>query len=49
MTDSTEHDSGDTRASERAPRIEQVERWAEYIESEPAGVWGPQQNAIVDG
>jgi len=33
----------------RAPRYEQVVRWAEYVRDTPAAVWGPQQNAVVNG
>ncbi|OYR44323.1 MULTISPECIES: hypothetical protein [unclassified Halorubrum] len=34
---------------ERPPRYEQVIRWAEYINEQPPEVWGPQQNAVVNG
>ncbi|EMA61801.1 hypothetical protein [Halorubrum lipolyticum] len=34
---------------ERPPRYEQVIRWAEYIKEHPPEVWGPQQNAVVNG
>ncbi|QKY16090.1 hypothetical protein [Halorubrum sp. CBA1229] len=34
---------------ERPPRYEQVIRWAEYIKEQPPEVWGPQQNAVVNG
>jgi hypothetical protein len=30
-------------------RIEGIKRWVEYIQSNPPEVWGPQQNAVVDG
>jgi len=33
----------------RPPRYEQVFRWAEYINNDPPEVWGPQQNAVVNG
>ncbi|MFC7076745.1 hypothetical protein [Haloarcula halophila] len=33
----------------REQRIEGIKRWVEYIKSNPPEVWGPQQNAIVDG
>ena len=33
----------------REQRIEGIKRWVEYIESEPAEIWGPQQNAVVNG
>jgi len=34
---------------ERPPRYEQVIRWAEYIKEHSPEVWGPQQNAVVNG
>ncbi|WP_198951471.1 hypothetical protein [Halorubrum salipaludis] len=34
---------------ERPPRYDQVIRWAEYITNQPPEVWGPQQNAVVNG
>lgn len=34
---------------ERPPRYEQVIRWAEYVNTHPPEVWGPQQNAVVNG
>jgi len=43
--DSTGADDG----PERPPRYEQVIRWAEYIKEQPPEVWGPQQNAVVNG
>jgi hypothetical protein len=33
----------------RSPRYDQVRRWAEYIQVHPPEVWGPQQNAVVNG
>lgn len=36
-------------ARDREQRLEAIERWVEYIQSEPAETWGPQQNAVVDG
>jgi hypothetical protein len=33
----------------RSPRYDQVRRWAEYIDAHPPDVWGPQQNAVVNG
>ncbi|MFC6974535.1 hypothetical protein ACFQL1_07335 [Halomicroarcula sp. GCM10025709] len=33
----------------REERIEGIKRWVEYIESNQPEVWGPQQNAVVDG
>jgi hypothetical protein len=52
MTDSRTPEGDSTEADddpERPPRYEQVIRWAEYIESHPPEVWGPQQNAVVNG
>ncbi|GAA0536386.1 hypothetical protein ABNG02_11855 [Halorubrum ejinorense] len=52
MNDSNPSDSDPTAADEapaRAPRYEQVVRWAEYVKDTPAAVWGPQQNAVVNG
>ena len=43
--DSTGADDG----PERPPRYEQVIRWAECIKEQPPEVWGPQQNAVVNG
>ena len=34
---------------ERPPRYEQVIRWVMYIKEQPPEVWGPQQNAVVNG
>jgi hypothetical protein len=34
---------------ERPPRYEQVVCRAEYVRDTPAAVWGPQQNAVVNG
>ncbi|GAA0514309.1 hypothetical protein SAMN04488066_103147 [Halorubrum aquaticum] len=48
MTDSRTPDADDD-GPERPPRYEQVFRWAEYIEEHPPEVWGPQQNAVVNG
>lgn len=36
------------RERRRAQRIEQVKRWAEYVESTPPDVWGRQLNTVVD-
>ena len=52
MTDSRtpeESPDGADDGPERPPRYEQVIRWAEYIKANPPGVWGPQQNAVVNG
>ncbi|MYL66189.1 hypothetical protein [Halorubrum distributum] len=52
MTDSRTPEEGSDRGDdgpERPPRYEQVIRWAEYIKTQPPEVWGPQQNAVVNG
>ena len=52
MTDSRTPEEGSDRGDdgpERPPRYEQVIRWAEYINAQPPEVWGPQQNAVVNG
>jgi len=52
MSDSRTPDEGSTGAddsTERPPRYEQVIRWAKYIKEHPPEVWGPQQNAVVNG
>ena len=52
MSDSRTPEEGSTEAGdgpERPPRYEQVIRWAEYIRAHPSEVWGPQQNAVVNG
>ena len=51
MNDSDPSDADPTAPgdSARAPRYEQVIRWAEYIKTQPPEVWGPQQNAVVNG
>lgn len=33
----------------RKPRFDSVTRWVEYIRAQPPEVWGPQQNAVVNG
>jgi len=33
----------------REQRIAAIKRWVAYIQSEPPEVWGPQQNAVVNG
>lgn len=49
MSDSnaTEH-LDEKHECDRERRIEAVERWVAYIQSEPPETWGPQQNAVVD-
>ena len=51
MSDSRtpEEGSAEDDDPERPPRYEQVIRWAEYIREHPPEVWGPQQNAVVNG
>ena len=52
MSDSRAPEEGSAGADddpERAPRYEQVIWWAEYIKEHPPEVWGPQQNAVVNG
>jgi len=52
MSDSRTPEKGSAGADddpERPPRYEQVIRWAEYIKEQPPEVWGPQQNAVVNG
>ena len=52
MSDSRTPEDGSAEAdddAERPPRYEQVIRWVEYINEHPPEVWGPQQNAVVNG
>ena len=52
MSDSQTPEEGSVGSDdgpERPPRYEQVIRWAEYIKEQPPEVWGPQQNAVVNG
>jgi hypothetical protein len=52
MSDSRTPEEGPVGADdgpERPPRYEQVIRWAEYIKEQSPEVWGPQQNAVVNG
>ncbi|EMA71430.1 hypothetical protein [Halorubrum distributum] len=44
-----EGSAGSDDDPERPPRYEQAIRWAEYIKAHPPEVWGPQQNAVVNG
>ncbi|WP_049898885.1 hypothetical protein [Halococcus agarilyticus] len=49
MTDSSVRDRLDAKhEGDQERRIAAIKRWVAYIESEPAEIWGPQQNAIVD-
>ena len=51
MTDSPTSDADSSPKGEhgRPPRYDQVRRWAAYIQTHPPEVWGPQQNAVVNG
>jgi hypothetical protein len=50
MSDSNARDRLEAKHERiREQRIERIRRWVEYIDSEPPEVWGPQQNAVVDG
>lgn len=50
MSDSNGPDHLDTKHDgDHEQRIEAIKRWVDYIESEPPEMWGPQQNAVVDG
>jgi len=52
MTDSQtpEENSSDADDSlDGPPLYELVMQWAEYIKAQPPEVWGPQQNAVVNG
>ncbi|TKX63360.1 hypothetical protein [Halorubrum sp. GN12_10-3_MGM] len=52
MSDSRTPEEGPAESDDgpqRPPRYEQVIRWAEYIKAQPPEVWGPQQNAVVNG
>lgn len=49
MTDSNRSDGlAGKPVSLDQERLEAVERWLEYLRTEPPEVWGPQQNAIVN-
>lgn len=50
MTDSNEPEHlREKHERNREQRIAAIKRWVEYITSEPAEKWGPQQNAVVNG
>ncbi|MFC7324154.1 hypothetical protein ACFQMF_06110 [Halorubrum rutilum] len=50
MTDSETPDQLDAKHDRnREQRIAAIKRWVSYIQSEPPEVWGPQQNAVVNG
>lgn len=46
MTDSNELDAKHER--NRAQRLEQIKRWAEYVRTHPDEDWGEQVNTIVN-
>ena len=49
MSDSNAREQLDAKHERnREQRIEGIKRWVEYIESESAETWGPQQNAVVN-
>ena len=49
MTDSPERDAlAAKHERNRKRRLEGVKRWVEYIRENPADVWGPQQNRLVN-
>ncbi|WP_435195673.1 hypothetical protein [Natronomonas sp. EA1] len=49
MTDSNPSDPlAEVRKRNQQHRLEAVKRWVEYIKREPASVWGPQLNAVVN-
>lgn len=49
MTDSDPDDPlADRREQNRREGLAAVERWAEYIRTNPPEVWGPQQNRLVE-
>lgn len=49
MSDSnTPERLSDKHEHNREQRIEAIQRWVEYIKSEPPETWGPQQNAVVN-
>lgn len=49
MTDSSERESpAGEQECNRTQRLEQIKRWAEYIDSNPPETWGPQLNRLVN-
>lgn len=49
MNDSERFDALDAKHERnRQQRLTAVKRWADYIAEQPADVWGPQQNAVVN-
>ena len=50
MSDSDRPDHLDAKHDrDREQRIAAIKRWVAYIQFEAPEVWGPQQNAVVDG
>ncbi|WP_058366831.1 hypothetical protein [Haloparvum sedimenti] len=50
MSDSRDSDgSASAPLPDRNPRYESVVRWVAYMREQPPEVWGPQQNAVVNG
>jgi hypothetical protein len=47
MTDSDDQ-LADKHERNRAQRIEEIERWAEYIRDNPPEVWGEQLNTLIE-
>ena len=49
MTDSSERESlAGEQECNRTQRLEQIKRWAEYIDTNPPETWGPQLNGLVN-
>lgn len=48
MSDSNTKPDLPDRDERREARLEQVRRWAEYVEREDPEVWGPQLNRLVN-
>lgn len=49
MSGSNECDAlTEKRERNREQRLEQIKRWAEYIDSNPPETWGPQLNSRVN-
>ena len=49
MTDSNEHEAlAAKQERNRNRRIEGIKRWVQYIQDKPPGIWGPQQNTLIN-
>lgn len=49
MSNSEKFDALDEKHERnRQQRLAAIKRWADYITDNPADVWGPQQNAVVN-